>query len=80
VEYDIICTGPAHLDDGTCNPVTGCSDPGIVEHRLHLKYILLYRFMVAWGARGRVVGSGNMLQAGKSRVRFPMRSLDFQLT
>jgi hypothetical protein len=27
--------------------------------------------------RGRVVGSGTMLQAGKSRVRFPMKSLDF---
>jgi hypothetical protein len=29
------------------------------------------------GARGSVVGWGIMLQAGRSRVRFPMRSLDF---
>jgi hypothetical protein len=29
------------------------------------------------GTRGRVVGWGSMLQAGRSRVRFPMRSLDF---
>jgi hypothetical protein len=29
------------------------------------------------GARGRVVGWGNMQQAGSSRVRFPMRPLDF---
>jgi hypothetical protein len=31
------------------------------------------------GARCSVVGWGNMLQAGRSRVRFPMRLLDFQL-
>jgi hypothetical protein len=29
------------------------------------------------GARGSVVGRGAMLQIGRSRVRFPMRSLDF---
>jgi hypothetical protein len=29
------------------------------------------------GARGSVVGWGTMLQAGSSRVRLPMRSLDF---
>jgi hypothetical protein len=29
------------------------------------------------GARGYVVSSGTMLQAGRSRVRFPMRSFDF---
>jgi hypothetical protein len=31
------------------------------------------------GARGSVVGWGTMLQAGRSRVRFPMRSLDFSI-
>jgi hypothetical protein len=31
------------------------------------------------GARGSVVAGGTMLQAGKSRVRFPMRSLDFSV-
>jgi hypothetical protein len=30
-----------------------------------------------WGARGGVVGSGTALQAGTSRVRFPMVSLEF---
>jgi hypothetical protein len=31
------------------------------------------------GARGTVVGWDTMLHAGVSRVRFPMRSLDFLL-
>jgi hypothetical protein len=30
-------------------------------------------------ARGSVVGWGTMLQAGRSRVRIPMRSLDFSI-
>jgi hypothetical protein len=30
-------------------------------------------------ARGSVVGSGAMVQAGRSQVRFPMRSLDFSV-
>jgi hypothetical protein len=30
------------------------------------------------GAGGSIVGWGNMLQAGRSGVRFPMRSLNFQ--
>jgi hypothetical protein len=32
----------------------------------------------AW-ARGSVVGWGTVLQAGRSRFRFPMRSLDFSI-
>jgi hypothetical protein len=31
------------------------------------------------GARGSVVGSDTALQAGRLRVRFPMRSLDFSI-
>jgi hypothetical protein len=31
------------------------------------------------GARGSVVGWGTMIQAGRSWVRFPMRSLDFSI-
>jgi hypothetical protein len=31
------------------------------------------------GARGSVAGQGIMLQAGRSRVRIPMRSLDFSI-
>jgi hypothetical protein len=30
-------------------------------------------------ARGSVVGSGTMLQTGRSRARFPMRSMDFPI-
>jgi hypothetical protein len=30
-------------------------------------------------ARGSVVGRGTMLQAGRSRVWFPMRALDFSI-
>jgi hypothetical protein len=33
----------------------------------------------AAGARGSVVGWGTRLQAGRSRVRFPMRPLDFSI-
>jgi hypothetical protein len=36
-----------------------------------------FTFMV--GARGGVVGWGTMLQAGRSRVRFPMMLLDFSI-
>jgi hypothetical protein len=31
------------------------------------------------GERGSVVGSGTMLQAGRSGIRFPMKSLDFSV-
>jgi hypothetical protein len=31
------------------------------------------------GAHGNIVGGGTMLQAGKSWVRFPMRSMDFSI-
>jgi hypothetical protein len=31
------------------------------------------------GARGSVVGWDTTLQAGRSRVRFPMKSLDFSI-
>jgi hypothetical protein len=31
------------------------------------------------GARGSVVGCGTVLQAGRSRVRIPLRSLDFSV-
>jgi hypothetical protein len=35
--------------------------------------------LVITGTRGSVVDWGTMLQAGRSRVRFPMRSLDFSI-
>jgi hypothetical protein len=37
----------------------------------------IYLVFSTFRARGSVVGRGAMLQAGRSRVRFPMRPLDF---
>jgi hypothetical protein len=37
----------------------------------------LLNYLLTWGTRGSVVGWGTVLQAGRSRVRFRMRSLDF---
>jgi hypothetical protein len=34
---------------------------------------------ICLGERGSIVGWGTMLQAGRSRVRFPIRSLDFSI-
>jgi hypothetical protein len=41
----------------------------------------IYSFVtyVLLGSRSSVVGWGTMLQAGRSRVRFPMRSVDFSV-
>jgi hypothetical protein len=51
----------------------------VAEHtvgRVKFEKIKLSLFAIAWReARGSVVGWGTMLQAGRSRVRFPMRSL-----
>jgi hypothetical protein len=44
----------------------------------HTRFNILTPIRQHW-ARGSVVGSGAMLQAGKSRVRFPLRSLDFSV-
>jgi hypothetical protein len=38
-----------------------------------------FTFYVFTGERGSVVGRGTMLQAGGSRFRFLMRSLDFSI-
>jgi hypothetical protein len=46
--------------------------------RCAVPYFLFLTYSSA-GARGSVGGSGTMLQAGRSRVRFPMRSLDFSI-
>jgi hypothetical protein len=40
-------------------------------------YSLYFCSLLKEGARRGVVGWGTMLQAGRSRVRFPMKSLDF---
>jgi hypothetical protein len=39
--------------------------------------VALSLFSTSTGARGSVVGGGTVLQTRRSRVRFPMRSLDF---
>jgi hypothetical protein len=39
--------------------------------------IIITEVVVVVEARGNVVEWGTVLQAGKSRLRFPMRSLDF---
>jgi hypothetical protein len=64
---------------------TYCKTDGL-NGSLSLKYprfihpanpYVLSSLSVDTGARGSVVGWDTMLQAGKSSVRFPMRSLDF---
>jgi hypothetical protein len=44
-----------------------------------LKNKTKFRNQLLFNACGNVVGWSTMLQAGKSRVRFPMRSLDFSI-
>jgi hypothetical protein len=39
--------------------------------------IIIIIIVIILGARGIVIGWGNMLQARRSRVRFSIRSLDF---
>jgi hypothetical protein len=45
--------------------------------RAHCAAQFRYTICADWGAPGSVVGWGTMLQARRSRVRFPMRSLVF---
>jgi hypothetical protein len=42
-------------------------------------YIYIERERERGGGRGSVVGCGTMLQAGRSPVGFPMRSMDFSI-
>jgi hypothetical protein len=42
-------------------------------------FFLIRFHITSDGGRGSVVGSGTMLQAARSRIRFPMRSLDFSV-
>jgi hypothetical protein len=43
------------------------------------KIVIIKLHTVTMGARGSVVGSGTMVQAGRSRVQVPIRSLDFSI-
>jgi hypothetical protein len=52
-----------------------------LNHYMNLLLLLsLLLLLLLLGARGSVVGWGTMLQAGRSRVRFPVRSLDTKHT
>jgi hypothetical protein len=42
--------------------------------------LIIGQLLVKFGARGSVVGWGTIPQAGRSRIRNPMRTLNFQLT
>jgi hypothetical protein len=58
------------------------SCPWILNSQVESLTVIVTRCSNLWGitnsfARGSVVGWGSMLQDGSSRVRFPMRSLDF---
>jgi hypothetical protein len=50
----------------------------VVLEILHIKPKFISTFFYL-GARGSVDGWDTVLQAGRSRVRFPMRSLDFSI-
>jgi hypothetical protein len=52
--------------------------PNGVQHvGIEVQHSNLLKPLVSLGARGTVVGWGTVLQAGRSRVRFQMKSLDF---
>jgi hypothetical protein len=62
--------------------MAGCVPPGgnVSSESCDLRRAaLLTRRLKHVGARGSSVGSGTTLQAGKSRVPSPMRSLDFSI-
>jgi hypothetical protein len=50
----------------------------LLQYILNMLMILICLYEIQ-GARGSVVGWGTMLQAGRSRVRISMRSLDFSI-
>jgi hypothetical protein len=61
-------------------PRNKCSNIICISPTFTCPIYWFYFFIVyITGARGSVVGCGTMLQAGRSRVRFPMRSLDFSI-
>jgi hypothetical protein len=49
------------------------------EQNNHSKNVLITELCIGLGARSDVIVWGIMLQVGKERVRFPMRSLDFSI-
>jgi hypothetical protein len=55
------------------------SELEIMYTHIRISCVKFYETVILRGARGNVVGRGTILQAGRSRVRFPMRSLDFSV-
>jgi hypothetical protein len=53
----------------------------LFERVMIVFFMCFHTLCITWcserGARGSVFGWGTMLQAGRTRVQFPMRSLDF---
>jgi hypothetical protein len=59
-----------------------CGHSSYVTSSLTRRWLFSYEYawpFVKCTARGSVVGWGTMLQTGRSRVRIPMRSLDFSI-
>jgi hypothetical protein len=61
-----------HHSDAPCTPPS--------TYAIDITDLFTFKMYSLWyGARGSVVGWGTVLQAGRSRVRFPITSLDFFL-
>jgi hypothetical protein len=78
----LLSNGCVYLLINNLFPNSGCFF--VISMSLHINgstsyniYIYIYIYM--YGARGSVVGWGTMLEPGRSRVLFPMRSLDFSI-
>jgi hypothetical protein len=69
-----LCGNSAHLTQSEGVPEWGVSD-GMRE----TSFIVCTPCQILLGARGSVVGCVPVLQAGRSRERFQMRSLNFSI-
>ena len=50
----------------------------IILSQYLIVFVFIYcKYVLKYGARGDAVGCGTALQAGRSRVRFPIVSLEF---
>jgi hypothetical protein len=73
------------ITSSNLDPNIGHTDSGFswilclkLDHNHSLEHLSKINYsLIIVGASGSVVGWGTMLQAGRSRVRFPVRSLDY---
>jgi hypothetical protein len=73
----VLCCSPP---SGSRNQHLNFSQSGIYHVGImHIYHTFLHLLHVSAGARGSVVGWDITLQAGRSRVSFPTRSLDFSI-